>query len=265
MAHSTENERTIIDLHCHILPAIDDGAKTVNDSVEMARMAVKQGITHVLCTPHHNNGKYNNPAGMVISCVAAMQAELDQRGIPLLLFEGQEVRIGGNISEQIQTNDILFADLNNRYILIEFPTNEIPAYTDRLFRELLENGHTPIIVHPERNAKFIEDPDKLLPFLEMGVLTQLTAPSYVGIFGKKIERTAKKMVSSNLVFMMASDAHNIEKRGFFMEKAYAAIAKDFGQARVDAMQQMAKDILNGDEVQRPRFKAVKKSKLAKFF
>ncbi|MFD2308321.1 tyrosine-protein phosphatase [Enterococcus termitis] len=254
----------MIDLHCHILPGIDDGAKTIDDALDMARMAVKQGITHILCTPHHNNGKYDNPAGQVISCVAVLQEELDQRNIPLSLFEGQEVRIAGNIMEQIRENKLLFADLDNRYLLIEFPTNDIPAYAEQLFFELLETGHIPIIVHPERNSKFIEDPNRLIPFLEMGVLTQLTAPSYVGVFGKEIERTAKQMVSHNMVYMMASDAHNINRRGFFMEKAYRAIAKDMGKEYVEAMQQMAKDILNGDDVQIPQFREVTKKKFGLF-
>ncbi|MGX7193944.1 tyrosine-protein phosphatase [Enterococcus moraviensis] len=254
----------MIDLHCHILPGIDDGAKTIDDSLDMARMAVKQGITHILCTPHHNNGKYDNPAEQVITHVAALQKELDQRSIPLTLFEGQEVRITGELLEQIQSDNILFADLDNRYILIEFPTNDIPAYTEHLFFELLKAGHIPIIVHPERNSKFIQDPNRLIPFLEMGVLTQLTAPSYIGVFGKEIERTAKLMVSHNLVYMMASDAHNINKRGFFMKKAYDAIAKDMGGEYVEAMQQMSRDILNGDDVQKPIFKEVKKKKFGLF-
>lgn len=247
----------MIDLHCHILPGIDDGAKTVNDSLDMARMAVKQGITHILCTPHHNNGKYDNPASQVITHVAALQKELDLQNIPLTLFEGQEVRISGDLIEQIQQESILFTDLDNRYILIELPTNDIPAYTEHLFFELLKAEHTPIIVHPERNSKFIQDPNRLLPFLEMGVLTQLTAPSYVGVFGRQIERTAKQMVANNLVYMVASDAHNIEKRGFFMKKAYDAIAKDMGADHVEAMQQMAKDILNGDDVRIPEYKEIK--------
>lgn len=254
----------MIDLHCHILPGIDDGAKTIDDSLDMARMAVKQGITHILCTPHHNNGRYDNPAGKVISCVSALQAELDRRNIPLTLFEGQEVRIAGNIREQIKENKILFADLNNRYILIEFPTNDVPAYAEPLFIELLDENHIPIIVHPERNNKFIEDPNRLLPFLEMGVLAQLTAPSYVGVFGKQIERTAKQMVAHNMVSMMASDAHNVKKRGFFMKKAYDAIAKDMGTAHVEVMQQVAKDILNGDPVQTLEFEELQKKRFRLF-
>ncbi|MHC5229773.1 tyrosine-protein phosphatase [Enterococcus sp. LJL99] len=254
----------MIDLHCHILPGIDDGAQTMQDSLAMAQMAVDQGITHILCTPHHNNGRYTNPPEEVISQVATLQKALDEQGIALSLFEGQEVRISGDLLTQIQNNEILFADLSNRYILIEFPTAEIPLYAETVMFELLSQGKTPIIVHPERNNKFIEDPNRLIPFLQMGVLTQLTAPSYVGIFGKKIEKTAKLMVSHNMIHMMASDAHNVEKRGFFMKKAYAAIEKDQGAEVVSFMQQTARNIMNGEDTKTLEFEEIKKRKFGLF-
>ena len=81
----------MIDLHCHILPGVDDGAQTIEDSLDMARYAVKQGITHILCTPHHNNGKYINPKNEIIERVALLQERFDQEQIPITLLEGQEV------------------------------------------------------------------------------------------------------------------------------------------------------------------------------
>lgn len=254
----------MIDLHCHILPGIDDGAKTLEDSLAMAKTAVDQGITHILCTPHHNNGKYTNEASKVISAVDSLQKELDERAIPLMLFEGQEVRITGELLSEIEKQLILFADLKNQYVLIEFPTHEIPAYAEKLFLELLRKGQIPIIVHPERNSKFIENPNKLLPFLEIGVLTQLTAPSYIGVFGRTIQKIAKQMVSHNLVYMMASDAHNTGKRGFFMQKAYQAIEKDMGSDYVHAMKQMSCDILNGDTVSIPDYREIRRKKFMFF-
>ena len=254
----------MIDLHCHILPGIDDGAQTIQDSLAMAQMAVDQGITHILCTPHHNNGRYTNSPKEVISRVATLQKVLDEKGIALSLFEGQEVRISGDLLTLIQNNDILFADLSNRYILIEFPTAEIPLYAETVMFDLLTQGKIPIIVHPERNTKFIENPNRLIPFLQMGVLTQLTAPSYVGIFGKKIEKTAKIMVSHKMIHMIASDAHNTDKRGFFMKKAYTAIEKDQGAEVVSFLQQTARNIMNGEDVQIPEFEGVKKKKFGLF-
>ena len=123
----------MIDLHCHILPGIDDGAEDLEASIAMAEKAISQGITHILCTPHHNNGKYRNPKFTVISLVSFLQSELDKRQLPLTVLEGQEVRITGDLIEDIQQDNILFTDLGDTYILIEFPTMEVPTYSERMF------------------------------------------------------------------------------------------------------------------------------------
>ncbi|MDU6577953.1 MAG: CpsB/CapC family capsule biosynthesis tyrosine phosphatase, partial [Enterococcus raffinosus] len=188
----------MIDLHSHILPGVDDGAQTLEDSLEMARKAISQGITHLMCTPHHNNGKYNNPADKIIREVANLQGELDKRGLDLTLLEGQEVRLTEFLLTAIQRDEILFTDLDNTYLLIEFPTNEVPIYAEQVFYQLLNRGQVPVIVHPERNAVFREEPNRLVSFLEMGTLTQLTAPSIVGIFGSDIQQTARQMLEHNM-------------------------------------------------------------------
>ncbi|QOG30489.1 tyrosine-protein phosphatase [Enterococcus casseliflavus] len=254
----------MIDLHCHILPGVDDGAEDLNASIAMAEKAISQGITHILCTPHHNNGKYRNLKSEVISLVSFLQAELDKRQLPLIVLEGQEVRITGDLIEDIQQDNVLFTDLEDTYILIEFPTMEVPTYTEQIFFELLQMGKTPVIVHPERNAHFRKDPNHLIPFLDMGCLAQLTAPSYVGTFGKDIQKTAKQMVEHHLVQMVASDAHGVKKRTFYMKEAYEQIAKDFGEDKVTKMKQVAKDLLNGDQIDYPSYIAVKKKKFGLF-
>lgn len=254
----------MIDLHCHILPGVDDGAQTMDDSIAMAEKAISQGITHILCTPHHNNGKYENPKSQVISLVSSLQAELDQRGLPLTVLEGQEVRITGDLLNEIRNDQILFTDLDDTYLLIEFPTMDVPAYTEQTFFELRSMGKVPVIVHPERNAKFRESPNRLIPFLEMGCLAQLTAPSYVGIFGKEIQKTAKELVKHNLVQMVASDAHGIHKRNFYMKEVYEQIARDFDSEKVDLMQQVAKDLINGDQIFYPEYQEVKQKKFSFF-
>ncbi|WP_407856503.1 tyrosine-protein phosphatase [Enterococcus hailinensis] len=254
----------MIDLHSHILPGVDDGASTLEDSLAMARKAVDQGITHLMCTPHHNNGKFNNPASEVIPAVDQLQLELDQRGIELTLLEGQEIRLTEYLLSEIEQGEILFTDLNNTYLLIEFPTNEIPEYAEQLFYRLLSQGHTPVIVHPERNAGFRADLNRLIPFLEMGVLTQLTAPSIVGIFGKEIKKTARQMLEHGMLYMVASDAHNLKQRSFYLKEAYAEIRKIGGRKMVAAMDQMARDLVNGDPVTRPAYQEMKETRF-KFF
>lgn len=253
----------MIDLHCHILPGIDDGAENIDASIAMVEKAIDQGITHILCTPHHNNGKYINSKSSIITQVASLQKEIDKRKLPLTLFEGQEVRITGTLIDEIKTDNILFTDIEDTYILIEFPTLDIPAYTEQLFYELRSLNKIPIIVHPERNAKFRENPDLLVPFLDMGCLAQLTAPSYVGIFGKSIQKTAKLMVEHNLVQMVASDAHGVHKRNFYLKEAYKQIRKDFGDKKVEVFLENAKRVINGDECIVEDYSTTQKKK--KFF
>lgn len=250
----------MIDLHCHILPGVDDGPQTLDESIAMAHEATRQGITHILCTPHHNNGRYDNPAAKIIPAVQELQMELDKRGIGLTLFEGQEVRITGELMEAIYRQEILFTDLEDQYLLIEFPTMEVPAYAEQLFFQLIGQGFTPVIVHPERNAVFGHDPNRLLPYLEMGALTQLTAPSITGFFGRKIQKIAKTMLENKMVYMVASDAHSIQHRGFYLKEAYQEIERSVGRGYVQAMEQMTKDLLNGDPVQRPAFQRIKRSR-----
>ena len=254
----------MIDLHCHILPAVDDGAEDLEASLAMARYALSQGITHILCTPHHNNGRYENDKQSIIEAVFSLQAELDARNIPITLLEGQEVRVTGEIMADLAADKLLFTDIENTYLLLEFPTMDVPAYSEALFFDLRAHGIVPVIVHPERNAKFREDPDLLLPYLEMGCLAQLTAPSIVGIFGKSIQKTAKIMVERNLVQMVASDAHGTNKRTFYLKEAYAAIEKLEGEEKVAQMQQVAKDLVNGDFVNYPSVKLTKKKKFGLF-
>lgn len=250
----------MIDLHCHILPNVDDGADNMAASLAMAQEAVNQGITHILCTPHHNNGRYENAKAAVVSAVALLQEDLDKQHIELTLFEGQEVRITGDLLQEINDNRILFTDLSNTYLLIELPTTDIPAYTEELFFELRTQGKIPVIVHPERNAKFRENPNRLLPYLEMGCLAQLTAPSLVGTFGKSIQKSAEEMVEHNLVQMVASDAHGVNKRKFHLKEAYKLVGKEKAQL----MQQVAKDLINGDQVVFPKYKEIKKKKFGLF-
>nr|WP_321293217.1 CpsB/CapC family capsule biosynthesis tyrosine phosphatase [uncultured Trichococcus sp.] len=238
----------MIDLHCHLLPDVDDGAQTLEDSLAMAQKAVAEGISHILVTPHHQNGKYLNHKEAVLEATAALQNEFDCRGIGITLYPSQEIRINGDLLKDIENDDILFIDEEHRYLLIEFPTLSIPEYTETLFFKLRQQGITPVIVHPERNQAIIDDPNILLPFIERGALAQLTASSYVGAFGKDIAQLSSRLIEANLVHVIASDAHNVSGRGFHYKKAFSKLEAEFGSGKVQYFNQNAKDLLNGDVI-----------------
>ena len=152
----------MIDLHCHILPGIDDGARNWDESVEMARLAVSEGITHLLATPHHMNRSWINPKQVVIPLVNELQDRLDAEGIPLTIFPGQEVRLHGEIMRSINGNEICFIDEGNQYVLIEFPTPEVPAYAERLFYEMQTQQITPDYCSSRTEPRYLKRPKYII-------------------------------------------------------------------------------------------------------
>ncbi|AQS52651.1 Tyrosine-protein phosphatase YwqE [Jeotgalibaca dankookensis] len=253
----------MIDIHCHILPGIDDGARSMEDSLAMAELAVAEGITHILATPHHKNGKFENNKKDIVNLVQKLQKELDDHKINLTVYPGQEVRLYGELIEDINKDSILFTDEGNTYLLIEFPTMSIPHYTEPLFFQLMQAQIIPVIVHPERNQAIIEEPEILKNLIEKGALAQVTASSYVGVFGKEIAKLSSQLIEANLVHVLASDAHNTRGRAFHMEEAFEKMAIEFGQGKVDQFKENAKNIINGDLFSPPNPSEIKKKK--KFF
>lgn len=250
----------MIDLHCHILPKVDDGPKTIIESVEMAELAVEQGITHIVATPHHQNGQYINERAKLEQPLKRLEKELLNKNIPLSLSVSQEIRIHGNLLADIKNGKIKFIDDASRYLLIEFPTTFIPGYSEQLFSQLLEQRYCPIIVHPERNHVFAEQPSKLLRLVQQGALCQLTAGSILGMFGKKTEKVSHQFIEANLIHLLASDAHNTTTRGFNLAAAYAAVEQKYGELVATRFQQASYDILNGQPLKTPKPLKVKRKK-----
>ncbi|WP_459756004.1 tyrosine-protein phosphatase [Pediococcus ethanolidurans] len=238
----------MIDLHCHILPGVDDGSPDIETSLKLAEVAVEQGITHMLLTPHHMDGDYLNHKADVIEKTTAFQEALDRNQIRLTVFPGQEVHITGELIQATDRDDILFADESNRYLILELPHNEVPEYTEKMLFALQTRGITPILVHPERNQGFMQDPDKLYEFVSQGCLTQLTASSYVGVFGEHVQKFTEQIVDAGLGFVFASDAHNLKGRNFKMTQAFEKLEKNKGKRFVEIYKENAKRIINGDDV-----------------
>lgn len=217
----------MIDIHSHILPGIDDGAKTINDSIEMAKTAVNEGITTIIATPHHKNNQFNNLKSSILIKVNDLNTVLKQENIPLTVLPGQEVRIYGEVIEDYYKEEILTLN-HTKYLFIEFPSSSVPRYSERLLYELQTEGIIPIIVHPERNKELQDKPDLLYKFVKNGALTQVTASSLVGYFGKNVKKFSEQLIEYNLTHFIASDAHNIYNRNFKMAEALDVIDENFG-------------------------------------
>src|SRR5699024_9092068 len=205
-------------------------------SLEMAKAAVDEGITHILATPHHMNRHWMNPKSDVLLLVNEFQERIDSENIPLTIFPGQEVRLHGEILQNIQKDEICFID------------------------EMQSAGITPIIVHPERNHAILKDPSILYEFVSRDILAQLTAASYLGLFGKEIEKLSTQLIEHNLVHFLASDAHNVTSRKFYMKEAFRKLEKEYGKEKVRAFDQVTRDLVNGDPIYIPESKIIKKKK-----
>ncbi|AST06069.1 tyrosine protein phosphatase [Anoxybacillus flavithermus] len=254
----------MIDIHSHILPSVDDGAKTVEDAIEMAKVAVAEGITTIIATPHHRNGAFENDRPSVMSRVEAFNETLRDHHIPLRVLPGQEVRIHGELIDHYHDGDILSL-AETKYVLIELPNNHVPRYTEQLLFDIQMQGLVPIIAHPERNSDFIEHPTKLYELVKKGALTQLTAASVVGKFGKNIKKFSLQMIEANLAHLIASDAHNITTRAFHLREAYDVIQKQFGSQAVYVFQENAQLLVANDTLYKDAPERMKKKKFLGIF
>lgn len=234
----------MIDIHCHILPGVDDGAKHMEESLSMARAAVKNGIHTIIATPHHKNGIYNNPRKSVLADLKLLNKRIEEENIPLSIVPGQEVRIYGEVIEGIEQEEILTVNETSRYVLIELPANDVPLYTRQLLFDIQMNDYVPIIVHPERNTVLREQPSKLYEFVKNGALTQITAGSLIGKFGTKIESFTKELIEHNLTHFVASDAHNLRSRPFNMKEATQEIKKRYGDHTLDTFMDNAQSLID---------------------
>ena len=252
----------MIDLHCHLLPGVDDGSKNMDISLKLANDAVRDGIDYALLTPHHMNGVYLNHKRAVIQQTQEFQMELDRHKIPFKVFPGQEVRINGDLLTALDQDDILFADESGRYLMLEFPDDDVPSYTSNMIYELMQRGIIPVIVHPERNTKIMKQPDILYDLLSRGCLSQITAGSYVGTFGHKVQKFSKQLIQTGQAYVFASDAHDLPNRKYEMTNAFAKLNREFGNDYVCRFSENAKVIINGDSL---RLNDINKIKNGHFF
>jgi protein-tyrosine phosphatase len=237
----------MIDIHSHILPGLDDGASTIADSILMARAALNDGISHVLATPHHANGRYLNGALSVKEAVEDLIRVLQEQQIPLRVLPGSEIRVYKNLIEDMERGSILTLN-DSRYALIEFPADRIPEHMEEYIHELRVIGKVAIIAHPERNQEIMRNPERLAHLIGLGALSQITAGSVNGHFGKKIRSFAMQLCSEHLTHFIASDAHNILDRPFGLLHSYRAIADSLGDKYVEYYQTNARNLIHNDKI-----------------
>jgi protein-tyrosine phosphatase len=223
----------MMDLHNHLLPGIDDGAPDLETALQLARIAVDEGISHMVCTPHIHPGRYENTPDTIAPALALFRQGLSDAGIPLHVASAGEVRFGMELMVGVSQGAIPFLGEweGNKVMLLEFPHGEIPFGAEKLTQWLISQKITPMIAHPERNKGIMKSPSKLKPFLQQGCLTQVTAMSVSGDFGSQAQAIAHELLEAGAVTILATDAHNTEHRPPVLRPGVHAAAKIVGNQK----------------------------------
>ena len=189
------------DLHNHLLPGIDDGSPDIETSLNLARLAIEDGITHMVCTPHIHAGVYNNNKQTINHALQILKKALSEQKIALTIAAAAEVRIDAEIMLKIKNQELPFLGnyQGNDVLLLEFPSNAIPLGSEKLTHWLLQQNITPMIAHPERNSVFQNNLNRIDEFLQQGCLTQITAGALEGNFGIRAKEGAEELIQKNKV------------------------------------------------------------------
>ncbi len=244
----------MIDLHCHILPDLDDGPRTWEESLEMARMAVADGIRVIVATPHLFRQKTINLHDLnkkeaILERIRQFQEKLAEEEIPLEILPGCDCPLSFEALELLASDRVLTINDAKRYLLLEMPDTSLPPATADICFQLQSQGITPIITHPERHFIFYEKPDKLFQFINLGCLVQLTAGSLTGAFGRRVAKVSRHMVKKGMVHLLASDAHSTGGRTPVLSPAVAELTRLVGKDAALAMvTTIPEKIIAGDPV-----------------
>ena len=219
----------MIDLHCHILPGIDDGAPTLEVALAMARAAVNDGIKITACTPHIYPGLYENSLTIIAQAIAEFELELKRHDIPLALTIGADTHLAPDLLQGIQQGRIPTLG-HSRFLLLEPPHHVAPPRFEESVFQLLAAGIVPVITHPERLTRIETHYSKMSALVDAGAWMQITSGSLTGRFGRRPKYWAERMVDERLVHILATDSHHIDKRPPYLAEGRDAAAKRCGEA-----------------------------------
>jgi len=227
----------MIEIHAHLLPGLDDGPETIEESLDLARAFLQQGVRHVVATPHVFPGRFDNSIAEIQQALKAFQLVMAEQGLPLALSMAGEVRLSEHVITLFEEQALPFLgeDAGYKTLLLEMPDGQIPVGTDKLISWLLARGVRPVIAHPERNRAVRDNPQLGLDLVQQGCALQLTAGALLGQFGAKVQQAAEFLIAENAVSAIASDAHNVTNRAPCMRHAHDWLSGRFNQALADQL------------------------------
>lgn len=216
----------MIDIHHHLLPGLDDGSPDLETSVEMAKIAAADGISHIVCTPHSNSRFQFKPA-VVDGKIAELRQRLEHEGVSLKLGRGCDFHLTYENIQHAKRDPARFSINGLGFLLIEIPDYGLPQGLTDTFYQLQIAGLTPILTHPERNPTLQGDTERMGHWLRGGVLVQVTAGSVLGHMGRPAQKMAHRLLDRRWAHFIATDAHNTTSRPPRMHEAFDLIAAKY--------------------------------------
>ncbi|MCC7220848.1 MAG: capsular biosynthesis protein [Candidatus Contendobacter sp.] len=237
----------MIDLHCHLLPSIDDGAPDIATSLSMARIAVGDGITVTACTPHIYPGLYENTGPVIRQAVAKLQTQLDTAGIALQVTSGADAHLDPNLVADLRSGRVPSLH-NSRYFLLEPPHHVAPPRLEEMVFNLLTAGYVPVVTHPER-LSWIEDRYEIfVELVKKGAWMQVTAGSLTGRFGAAAQYWGERLLDEGWVHILATDSHGVDRRPPLLAEGRQAAERWVGATEsLHLVETRPQGILNNDE------------------
>lgn len=235
----------MIDIHCHLLPGIDDGPTTLEGSLQLAQALVADGIRHVVCTPHVFPGRFENRRSNIEEEFDRLVGQLGKAGIPLSLSWAGEVRLTPEALDLLAMDELPYLGQvkGSHTMLLELPDGQVPVGAERFIDRLIKHHIRPVIVHPERNRALIDEPDRLEDFIDMGCFVQLTASSVTGHFGIRVQAASRAFLDEGWVDAVASDAHNLGGRQPRMTAAAEWLTTHYGAAAAQQLTELGPGML----------------------
>lgn len=217
----------MVDLHCHILPGLDDGPDNMDESLEMAETAIADGITHIVATPHSNDSYRFD-----FVQVRRLRAELQRRvGNRLKIAAGCDFHLSPENVALLRKQPRQYCINQRDYLLLEFNEVSIPPPVDTTLHEMQLSGLRLIVTHPERNAILRAHPERLREWVRRGCFAQVTGGAVTGVFGPTAQQLALQWIREGLIHFVASDAHNNDVRPLRLQPAYDLVAERLGEGK----------------------------------
>ncbi len=241
----------MIDIHCHVIPLVDDGAKSFEESLNMGRKAQEIGITAMIATPHYIEGSTTISSEAIRESVKILNEEFKKHQIDVTIYPGNEIFFSNDMFEILE-NKKAFSLNQTKYVLFEFPMyhEEIPRNAFHEIENLQISGYYPILAHPERYLFTKKHMNILEEMIHNGVLMQLDLGSVLGIYGKMAKRNAKKLLKKNMIHLIATDSHNASRLYPQYALAYQKLQRMISKEKLDEiLEKNSKKILKGKKLQ----------------